>query len=112
MPSPVGVTHPVLRGKKKALSLPSTATARSGESDMVIARPSVRGDGAYRWLNDNDIAEAPQWLIDAAVAASKSNAGNGADGAATEPQAPIERVRAAFAVIPNEKRGWDDWNRC
>lgn len=78
---------------------------------MVIAPPSVRGDGEYRWLNDNDIAEAPQWLIDAAVAASKSS-GKGADNGAEEPQAPIERIRAAFAVIPNNDRGWDDWNRC
>jgi hypothetical protein len=32
----------------------------------------VRDDGAYRWLNDNPIADAPQWLIDLAV-------GKGAD---------------------------------
>jgi hypothetical protein len=57
-----------------------------GEGGMVIAPPSVRGDGDYCWLNDNPIADAPQWLIDAAVAASKSN-GKGADGAAEEPQA-------------------------
>lgn len=82
-----------------------------GEGGMVIAPPSVRGDGDYRWLNDNPIADAPQWLIDAAVAASKGNS-KGADGAAEDPQASIERIRAAFAVIPNEKRGWDDWNRC
>jgi hypothetical protein len=82
-----------------------------GEGGMVIAPPSVRGDGAYRWLNDNDIAEAPQWLIDKAVAATK-NGKVGDDDADGEPQAAIERICAAFAVIPNEKRGWDDWNRC
>jgi putative DNA primase/helicase len=37
-----------------------------GEGGMVIAPPSVRDDGAYRWLNDNPIADAPQWLIDLA----------------------------------------------
>jgi Virulence-associated protein E-like domain/Bifunctional DNA primase/polymerase, N-terminal/Primase C terminal 2 (PriCT-2) len=79
------------------------------QGGMVIAPPSVRGDGSYRWLNDNPIADAPPWLIDAAVAASKSN-GKGADGAAEEPQASIKRIRAAFAIIPNENRGWDDWN--
>src|SRR6516164_3523388 len=45
-----------------------------GEGGMVIAPPSVRDDGAYRWLNDNPIADAPQWLIDLAV-------GKGADDA-------------------------------
>ena len=36
-----------------------------GDGGMVIAPPSVRPDvGAYRWLNDNPIADAPQWLMD------------------------------------------------
>src|SRR5262249_22877411 len=38
-----------------------------GEGGMVIAPPSARDDGAYRWLNDNPIADAPQWLINLAV---------------------------------------------
>src|SRR5262249_14058204 len=29
---------------------------------------------------------------------------------AEEPQAPIEQIRAAFAVIPNDDLGWEDWN--
>ena len=33
---------------------------------MVIAPPSVRKDGSYRWLNDLPVAEAPPWLIKAA----------------------------------------------
>jgi Bifunctional DNA primase/polymerase, N-terminal len=35
-----------------------------GEGGMVIGPPSVRSDGCYRWLNDDDIADAPQWLLD------------------------------------------------
>ena len=38
---------------------------------MFVAPPSVRADGAYRWLNDNPIADAPQWLLDLVVTASK-----------------------------------------
>jgi Bifunctional DNA primase/polymerase, N-terminal/AAA domain/Primase C terminal 2 (PriCT-2) len=35
-----------------------------GEGGMVIAPPSVRSDGAYKWFNDNAIVNAPDWLID------------------------------------------------
>jgi hypothetical protein len=49
-----------------------------GEGGMVIAPPSVRGDGAYRWLNNFAIAEAPEWLVSLAIAASKKNSNNGA----------------------------------
>jgi hypothetical protein len=105
-----------------------------GKGGMVIAPPSVRGDSEYRWLNDNPIADAPQWLLDLVIAPSPSS-GKGAD--AVKPSlgfevadafrhfptadlaegieyrtAHIEQIRAAFAVIPNDDRGWDDWNRC
>jgi hypothetical protein len=83
------------------------------EGGMVLAPPSVRGDGKYQWLTDSEVADAPQWLIALAVAASKGKGksnGKDTDGLAGEPQAPIERIRAAFAVIPNDNLGWDDWN--
>jgi hypothetical protein len=35
-----------------------------GEGGMVIAPPSVRGDGSYVWLNDLPVADAPEWLIE------------------------------------------------
>jgi Bifunctional DNA primase/polymerase, N-terminal len=35
-----------------------------GEGGMVVAPPSVRRDGDYRWANDAPIAIAPQWLLD------------------------------------------------
>jgi predicted P-loop ATPase len=109
-----------------------------GEGGMVIAPPSMRADGVYRWLNDAPIADAPQWLIDAAVAASSK--GNGKDsgtqspprleiaeafkglplknlGEGIEPRtASIEQIRAAFAVIPNNdtnpgnNTNWHEWN--
>jgi hypothetical protein len=39
-----------------------------GEGGMVIAPPSVRNGKSYRWLNDLPVADAPEWLIDAAIA--------------------------------------------
>jgi hypothetical protein len=107
-----------------------------GEGGMVIAPPSVRDDGEYRWLNNEPIADAAQWLIDLVVAASRRSGksadkrGNDADsikiadafkhldpnqnlGQGIEHRtASIEEIRAAFAVIPNDNRDWDDWNRC
>jgi hypothetical protein len=36
-----------------------------GEGGMVVAPPSVKpGVGAYEWLNTNDIADAPAWLVE------------------------------------------------
>ena len=47
----------------------------------MIAPPSVRGDGEYRWLNDNDIADAPQWLIDLITAKSNGKGRRGRQAA-------------------------------
>ncbi len=38
-----------------------------GDGGIVVAVPSVKpGVGCYKWLNDNDVADAPDWLIDRA----------------------------------------------
>ena len=37
---------------------------------MVIAPPSMRDGRRYRWINEATIADAPEWLIAAAIAAS------------------------------------------
>ena len=91
---------------------------------MFVAPPSVRKDGTYRWVNDNDIADAPQWLIDLAVAqGGKSKSGQApkrdpfpkaeiadvfkhldpnvglADGI-EHPAADIEEIRSAADAIP------------
>jgi hypothetical protein len=43
-----------------------------GFGGMVVAPPSIKPDvGAYRWINNLPIADAPQWLVKAAIAASK-----------------------------------------
>jgi putative DNA primase/helicase len=86
-----------------------------GEGGMVIAPPSVRGDGAYRWLNDNPIAEAPQWLLDlvskpnhaaapvtAAAGAPLSRGNSSGNGAYA--QAALEREIDAVAKAPPGQR--------
>jgi hypothetical protein len=35
-----------------------------GDGGMVVAPPTRRDNGQYRWLNEHDIADAPPWLLD------------------------------------------------
>jgi hypothetical protein len=35
-----------------------------GDGGMVIAPPTIRSDGRYKWLNDEPVADAPDWLLD------------------------------------------------
>jgi Bifunctional DNA primase/polymerase, N-terminal/AAA domain/Primase C terminal 2 (PriCT-2) len=76
-----------------------------GDGGMVVAPPSIRQDGAYRWLIIRPIADAPQWLRDLVKEDRR---------AATEPNAflkhanqqdapPAWKVEAALKVlVPNE----------
>jgi hypothetical protein len=78
-----------------------------GEGGMVIAPPSVRpGKGAYKWLNDNAVADAPLWLIELAIAGDGDEERRSGDN----PQADPELVALAVALFPNEDIGWEDWN--
>ena len=136
--SPSGSKHRYFKHPGEGIKIMNSASRhrprhrRTGDGGMVIAPPSVRGDGEYRWLNDIPIADAPQWLIDLVhseeqrqkrsakeppkieVAEAfkqldpKQSLGEGIE----HPVADIEQIRAAFAVIPNDNRGWDDWNKC
>jgi hypothetical protein len=77
-----------------------------GEGGMVIAPPSVRRDGVYKWLNDLPLAEAPQWLIDAAVEASRRPE----PSSTRSNQVDLEKLKAALAVLPNDSPSWTEWN--
>jgi putative DNA primase/helicase len=108
--SPSGSVHWYWRwpGNGTVIANSSSAIAKGvdvrGEGGMVVAPPTTRPDvGVYRWLNDNPIAEAPDWLVRAAVEASNSESG--------EPQAPIEMIAVAMAVVPNEEPNWEWWNK-
>ena len=85
-----------------------------GQGGMVIAPPSVREEGLYRWLNDLPIARAPQWLLELAVrnldvqnpnsapaflAGEKTGAGVSTNPDDNHAPPTIEKVAAALAVL-------------
>jgi bifunctional DNA primase/polymerase-like protein/uncharacterized protein DUF3987/primase-like protein len=108
-----------------------------GDGGMVIAPPSKRGDGTYRWLNALPIAEAPTWLLALVIqhdtgknkskkdtskskkGTSKSNGAaaqgkkksNGAAPPLPEAEMTADEAASAYAVIPNDDVGWEEWNR-
>jgi Protein of unknown function (DUF3987)/Bifunctional DNA primase/polymerase, N-terminal/Primase C terminal 2 (PriCT-2) len=79
-----------------------------GEGGMVIAPPSIRGNDTYKWITNEPIADAPEWLIELAIAAS---GGSGEREPGDEPEAELYDIEEALAVIPNDDLGWEDWNR-
>jgi Bifunctional DNA primase/polymerase, N-terminal/AAA domain/Primase C terminal 2 (PriCT-2) len=103
-----------------------------GEGGMVIAPPSVRKDGQYRWLNDVfPLADAPRWLIDLTTAhkvrdnvikfpppseellkrmAEDTGKGFSTDPADLPQKATVEEIKAALAVIP-ANCSEDEWWR-
>ena len=81
-----------------------------GDGGMVIAPPSLRpGKGSYRWLNEGTpVADAPDWLT-AFVTAEPKAAKPKSDA---ERQAPLWKVVAALAAIPNPPElHYDKWKR-
>lgn len=77
-----------------------------GEGGMVIAPPSQRRDGTYRWLNDLDPGDPPQWLLGAVAEASRRPSSS----AARTSQVDLDKIQLAMRVIPNEDLGWEEWN--
>jgi hypothetical protein len=78
-----------------------------GAGGMVLAPPTLRPNkGAYKWLNDLPIAEAPEWLL--ALVPKKSDSDEVYQG---EAEADIELVAAAVARLPNPDHDWETWNK-
>jgi hypothetical protein len=97
-----------------------------GDGGMVVAPPTKRGSGQYRWLNELEIADAPPWLLDLVVEKPRITVVDGLE----ERRPPPELARIAYAmdIIPNDKKdmvwkffdkaagelkelgGWDGWN--
>lgn len=76
-----------------------------GEGGMVLAPPSVKpGVGAYDWISEADITDAPQWLLDLVIEKEGERKPGG------EPQAGLADITKAMAVVPNDDCGWDEWN--
>jgi P4 family phage/plasmid primase-like protien len=90
-----------------------------GDGGMVIAPPSIKpGVGAYKWLNDEPVADAPEWLIEAAskTKQQKSNEQAASDafedcGTDTDLEADPDLIAAALEYIPNADVSWEEWNR-
>ena len=86
-----------------------------GDGGMVIAPPSVRKDGTYRWLNDLPVADAPGWLIEQVKKKPRTPRSSGdnqsTSRSASWPEADAGELAAAMAVIPNnDSVKWTKWN--
>jgi hypothetical protein len=77
-----------------------------GDGGMVVAPPTKRHDGQYRWLNELEIAEPPQWLHDLVIRRS-TNAHDRAETGTTD----STLITMALSVIPNDELDWENWNR-
>jgi hypothetical protein len=132
--SPSGSLHryfnnpPGVKVKNSASEIAPGVDVR-GEGGMVVAPPSVRDDGVYKWLNEGTpIADAPEWLIELIKADDRPRKANGplpkdlehlgALGYSTDPTDYSSliaddpaKVAAALATIPNPDLGWEEWNR-
>jgi Bifunctional DNA primase/polymerase, N-terminal len=65
---------------------------------MVIAPPSIKPDGgAYRWVCEAEITEAPNWLL--ALAAFTGGADTEAHVPNPEKEAPLPLIKAALNAI-------------
>jgi hypothetical protein len=115
--SPSGSIHHYFKhpgGKIKSCTIAPGVDIK-GDGGMVIAPPSLRSDGRYRWLNARPIADAPDWLIervrDDAPAQDRSN--NGGEKDPFEQwrfEAPIEKIVKTLAAISNNDAPWEKWN--
>ena len=130
--SPSGSVHYYFKWPTNRTILNSTSKIAPGvdvrgEGGMVVAPPSVRSDGAYRWLNETPIADAPEWLIDLATRGDAEAPplrpvpeflkGLGGIGKSTDPsdcysrEAEAEKIMAAMAVIPNDDVSQNEYNK-
>jgi hypothetical protein len=80
-----------------------------GDGGMVVAPPSRRGDGVYRWRNSLPIAAAPAWLLD--MVQEKERAPREVDPFAqfanhVRPMNMAE-FTLALAMVPNPDLPWD-----
>jgi Bifunctional DNA primase/polymerase, N-terminal/Primase C terminal 2 (PriCT-2)/Family of unknown function (DUF5906) len=89
---------------KNSASEIATGVDVRGDGGMVICPPSVRYDGAYRWLNDLPIADAPEWLVKLCTKKPYTNLPSGPS------TIDADKLAAAMADIPNPDVDWEEWN--
>jgi hypothetical protein len=77
-----------------------------GEGGMVIAPPSIKPEvGAYCWIDEIAIADAPGWLLTLAT----FSGGSDEHTPNSEPQAPLPLIKAALDVIPIKGMNYTRW---
>jgi hypothetical protein len=85
-------------------------------SDEIALGVDTRGDGGYvivppspgyTYVNGADLKTLPPWPDDLRPQPREERT----SGAEAEAEADPALVAAALAIIPNDDRGWDDWNR-
>jgi Bifunctional DNA primase/polymerase, N-terminal/Primase C terminal 2 (PriCT-2) len=113
--SPSGSVHRYFKhpGRKVRSSSSSIAVGVDvkGDGGMVIAPPSQRHDGSYRWLNwETPIAEGPAWLLELVSEKREQRERNVWQKFGQQSEVDIDRLMLALALVPNDDLGWDDWN--
>jgi hypothetical protein len=80
-----------------------------GDGGMVIAPPSKRGDGAYRWVCEAGIAEAPPWLLALVATAEAPKADKPRGEINIEALEPLCLIKAALDAIPILGMDYQQW---
>jgi hypothetical protein len=111
--SPSGSVHRYYRHPGAGVKIPSVALVHGvdikGDGGMVVAPPSRRGDGIYRWRNSLPIVAAPRWLLQRVQ--EQERAPREADPFAqfanhVRPMNMAE-FTLALAMVPNPDLPWD-----
>jgi hypothetical protein len=112
--SPSGSVHRYYRYPDNGMKITSAALVHGvdikASGGMVIAPPSRRGDGVYRWRNSLPIAAAPAWLLD--MVQEKERAEEEPDPFAQfaknrAKQTNIAEFTLALSMVPNPDLPWD-----
>jgi hypothetical protein len=111
--SPSGSVHRYYKHPGAGVKITSATLVEGvdvkGDGGMVVAPPSRRGDGVYRWKNTLPIAAAPAWLLE--MVQEKERADEEPDpfvqfGNSVR-QTSIAELTLATAMIPNDELSWD-----
>jgi len=113
--SPSGSVHYYFQHPGDGIKVRSTTSElgpgidTKGDGGMVIAPPSQRHDGTYRWINHADPVPAPDWLLLAICEnKAKDDSGNWKE---EYPPVGLEMLNALLQAIPNTSKDWERWNR-
>ena len=109
--------HPGGGIKLKSMSIAAGVDVKA-DGGMVVAPPSKRSDGKYKWLNNAPIAEAPEWLIEmirdsSPTRASPTDRNDPWEHGVYEPLTEEEKTVGCIAIrdhLPNEDDDFDTWN--